>query len=254
MKRHPALVPLSHDHHHSLVEARRLRQAAGGIEAEAAANAFLRFFAAESVGHFREEEELLFPLVADRPEAREPVVRALLEHQRLHALAARLDVGSRAGRPEPELMFELGELVDAHVRYEEQELFPLLERLLDDATLETLALDHAVSQSRSGGGGPVWGIDSEDLNATLLQWGPGRGPAEHVNEERDVLVVVVEGSAAVTLDGDERLLVPGEALIVGKGQRRAVVAGPGGVRYVSVHRRRPPLQVSRITSTGAEEG
>ena len=28
MKRHPALIPLSHDHHRALVEARRLRQAA----------------------------------------------------------------------------------------------------------------------------------------------------------------------------------------------------------------------------------
>ena len=28
MKRHPALIPLSHDHHHALAAARRLRLAA----------------------------------------------------------------------------------------------------------------------------------------------------------------------------------------------------------------------------------
>ncbi|MGN6170262.1 MAG: hypothetical protein ACTHQQ_19140 [Solirubrobacteraceae bacterium] len=41
-------------------------------------------------------------------------------------------------------------------------------------------------------GGPVWGAASADLNATVLEWRPGNGPAEHVNEERDVLYVVLE--------------------------------------------------------------
>jgi len=31
MKRHPSLVPLSHDHRHALSEARRLRKAAVGV-------------------------------------------------------------------------------------------------------------------------------------------------------------------------------------------------------------------------------
>ena len=87
MKRRPGLIALSHDHHHALVAARRLRQAAGDPAASAA---FLRFFADESVRHFRDEEECLFPLVADADEARPLLVRALLDHQRLHALAARL--------------------------------------------------------------------------------------------------------------------------------------------------------------------
>jgi hypothetical protein len=56
MKRHPALVPLSHDHHHALVEARRLRRAADSPESAAAAAAFLRFFAYETVRHFCEAE------------------------------------------------------------------------------------------------------------------------------------------------------------------------------------------------------
>jgi Hemerythrin HHE cation binding domain len=76
MKRHPALVPLSHDHHHALVEARRLRQAADAPDAAAAAAAFLRFFAQETVPHFREEEELLFPSVIEFEEARDLLVQA----------------------------------------------------------------------------------------------------------------------------------------------------------------------------------
>lgn len=93
--------------------------------------------------------------------------------------------------------------------------------------------------------GPVWGAESEDLNATMLVWPEGEGPAEHVNDSRDVLYVVLEGRATLTLDGDERILHAGDALIVAKGVRRALVAGPAGVRYVTSHVRRGGLQIKR---------
>ena len=95
-------------------------------------------------------------------------------------------------------------------------------------------------------GGPIWGAASEDLNATLLAWPPGGGPPEHVNEERDVLLVVVGGSLELTIDEEARELSAGEALIVEKGRRRALRAGPEGVRYVSAHLRRPGLQIQRL--------
>ena len=126
MKRHPALIPLSHDHHHALVEARRLRRAADGDEDPGpVAAAFVEFFAAETVPHFREEEETLFPLVVDSDEARPLIVEALLDHQRLHALVAELQGSTDVRRA----MRELGELLEAHVRREERALFPLIERL-----------------------------------------------------------------------------------------------------------------------------
>ena len=62
----------------------------------------------------------------------------------------------------------------------------------------------------AGPGGPVWGAASADLNATMLEWPAGQGPAEHVNEERDVLYVVLAGSAALTVDGDARELRAGK--------------------------------------------
>lgn len=231
VKRHPALIPLSHDHHRALVEARRLRRAADSDDDPApAAGAFAGFFTAVSVPHFREEEETLFPLVAASEEARPLVVEALLAHQRLRALVAEL---SRSVDPRA-AMREIGALLEAHVRAEERELFPLIERL---------AADRLGLACRSVTGGPVWGQASDDLNATLLAWGPGGGPAEHVNDERDVLVFVVDGSATVTIDEEARDLVPDDAVIVAKGRRRKITAGAGGVRYLSVHVRRPPLQI-----------
>jgi len=135
VKRHPALVPLSHDHHHALVEARRLRRAAAAdSEARASASAaFLHFFASNTVPHFREEEESLFPLLleggAPPPEL---LVEALLDHQRLHGLRARLE-------REPEdaaTMVALADLLERHVRLEERQLFPLIEAAASDAGLE----------------------------------------------------------------------------------------------------------------------
>jgi quercetin dioxygenase-like cupin family protein len=96
----------------------------------------------------------------------------------------------------------------------------------------------------AGRSGPLWGTETEDLNATLLAWDPGEGSPEHLNTERDVLLVVVAGSATVTLDGDRLALGAGSALVLPKGSTRAIAAGPEGVRYLSVHRRRAPLQVA----------
>jgi hemerythrin-like domain-containing protein len=92
------------------------------------ATAFLRFFAGETVEHFREEEELLFPLVVDFDEARELLVQALLEHQRLHALTSRLQQLVTTGGEIDDVMRELGELLEAHVRLEERRLFPMIDR------------------------------------------------------------------------------------------------------------------------------
>lgn len=92
-------------------------------------------------------------------------------------------------------------------------------------------------------GGPVWGAASEDLNATLLEWPAGAGPPEHVNDWRDVLYVVVAGSATLTVDGEATELGAGEATITGKGTSRSLVAGPDGVRYLTAHVRRGGLEI-----------
>ena len=232
MKRLQALIPVSHDHHHALVEAKRLRRAADrDDDPSGAATAFVRFFRTSSVPHFREEEETLFPLVIDVEEARTLLVQALLDHQHLHALVTTLE----AGRDVRATMRELGERLEAHVRLEERQLFPLIERVA------AAALDGAMATPKRGG--PVWGDASDDLNATLLEWSADSGPPEHVNDERDVLVFVVDGSAKHALEGEERQLVPGEAVIVPKSTRRRITAGRGGVRYLSVHIKRPPLQI-----------
>jgi quercetin dioxygenase-like cupin family protein/hemerythrin-like domain-containing protein len=254
MKRHPSLFPLSHDHHHALAQARRLRRAAadGPEVRRTAAVGFLRFFSEETIRHFREEEERLFPAFIGAPDpAGELVVAALVDHQRLHALVARLDRGLAGGEADPGLMVELADLLEAHVRLEERRLFPLAEEVL---AKELAELDLAGGREEVPGlvvdlltplgRGPLWGAETEDLNATLLAWDSGGGAPEHVNAERDVLLLVLGGSATVTIDGDAQTVHAGEAVLVEKGRSRRIEAGSEGVRYLTVHRRRAGLQIS----------
>ena len=65
-----------------------------------------------------------------------------------------------------------------------------------------------------------------------------------------MIVVVLAGSATVTIDGEAHAVHAGDALIVAKGQRRSIVAGADGVRYLSVHGRRGPLQIATRRSAG----
>lgn len=91
--------------------------------------------------------------------------------------------------------------------------------------------------------GPVWGAESEELNATVLEWPPGAGPGETV-AALDVVYAVLGGSIVLTVDGEERELAAGEATIVPKDVRRSVVAGAEGARYLTAHRRRGLLHLS----------
>jgi quercetin dioxygenase-like cupin family protein len=103
-------------------------------------------------------------------------------------------------------------------------------------------VSHAVDLGRVGGGsGPRWGMESAELNATLLAWPPGHTIAQHSNDERDVLLIVLQGSACVAIDGIEHQLAAEHLLLIPRGSMRGITAGSDGARYLSIHRRRGPL-------------
>ena len=93
--------------------------------------------------------------------------------------------------------------------------------------------------------GAAWAFAGEQLNATLVSWEPGHEVAEHVNDEREVLLVVVRGDGVVWVEGDAHELVPGRAVVLPRGAGRSILAGPGGLAYVTAHQARGPLQVTR---------
>jgi len=150
VKRHPALIPLTHDHHHGLKHARRLKLASKQDEAEQkqSAQEFLAFFRNEAVIHFREEEELLFPAILEHDSAAEEVVGGLLmDHVRMHGFAARLERQSMSGSVSADTMTEAGTLLERHIRIEENKLFPSAQEIIPEDELQTLAF---APRDRSG--------------------------------------------------------------------------------------------------------
>ena len=100
------------------------------------------------------------------------------------------------------------------------------------------------------GVGPLWGMASGDLNATLLAWPPDHEVAEHTNSELDVLLVVLKGDGVAKVDGQEHALLCGSALLVEKGSSRMIRAGADGLRYLSIHKRRGPLRIAEMPEQG----
>jgi mannose-6-phosphate isomerase-like protein (cupin superfamily) len=224
-----------------------------------AAASFLRFFSDESVRHFRQEEERLFPALVDVASGEELLVKALLDHQRLRALVARLDQNLSRSATDAPLMRELADQLENHIRLEERRLFPLMEELVPEALGRLdLAGPHTDAEAVVDllalvGRGPLWGTETDDLNATLLVWDANEGPPEHVNGELEVLMLVLAGSATVTINGDPCAMQAGETIVLRKGHSRRIEAGPEGVRYLSVHGRRAPLKIAAVASGAAPD-
>ena len=142
MKRHPALVGLSDDHHHELVQARRLLEAADG-DADGrlrAGAAYVDVFFTDTVEHFRREEETVLPLYALQPAADAALLeRIRREHMELHGLARALRAEVAADDVSMETLEALGTLLRAHVRLEERELFEDVQRIVPAAELDRLS-------------------------------------------------------------------------------------------------------------------
>lgn len=134
MKRHKSLHPLSWDHHHALVEARRLRLAESGREA---AERFIEFWQQSLQNHFREEEEILLPLFArftqpDRAEIIETLAQHVDIRRRIDDVIDRLGSGDMIDSAS---LKELAASLDSHIRFEENELFPAIESAVTEEEL-----------------------------------------------------------------------------------------------------------------------
>jgi hemerythrin-like domain-containing protein len=136
MKRSEALSSLSRDHHQALVVAQKLRRATDATAPDAR-ETFLAYWARHGRRHFRLEEELLFPAYAGYGDPHDPrVLRALGEHVMIRHRADALAASPTAALATLE---QLGAELAAHVRLEEREVFPMIERLIPSDELDALA-------------------------------------------------------------------------------------------------------------------
>ena len=126
MKRSPVLQPLSREHHTALTLAKACELAAQSGDAAMVSQACqraIRAFANELEPHFQVEEQSLLPLLQSA-ETQPLAQRTLADHQQLRGLLNALQ------QNEAEALNSFGKCLTAHVRFEERELFPVIENLL----------------------------------------------------------------------------------------------------------------------------
>jgi hemerythrin-like domain-containing protein len=146
-KRHPSLIPLSHDHHHGLVLAFRLREGLprnhkpSDSPREQAEDA-VRFFHDNLVAHFQAEEKVLFPAIRACVSQAIPLLDSLItEHATMRNGVEQL---SQTAPDDPSLLVLLksfGDVLERHIRCEERELFPLYETHIAEAEAARLGVE-----------------------------------------------------------------------------------------------------------------
>ena len=133
MKRHPALIPLSREHHGALILARLLQKDAPvykGLptDTQGKAEYAYKFYQEELVKHF-EDEEMVLKLVTGVESNLDLMIKTIYsEHQELHKLFQSID-------NHPDLTSHLdqtGKTLETHVRKEERELFPLMQETCNE--------------------------------------------------------------------------------------------------------------------------
>jgi iron-sulfur cluster repair protein YtfE (RIC family) len=143
MKRHKALISLSHDHHHGLMLAQLIKS--GSPEYKGLPNTLagkvqhaVNFFEEHLIPHFKKEEEILFPAAKSKSSKIDNLVDELMQqHKTIYSLIDKLKSSSS---PEAELN-ELGILLDNHIRKEERELFQIIQDTLTENDMNKLEID-----------------------------------------------------------------------------------------------------------------
>lgn len=138
MRRSPELAPLSREHQVALAIALALRRASAP-DVAVVTERYLRFFASEGAAHFDIEEAVLVPVLP-------PELAERLKHEHTEIRDA-----TRALKAVPDVPAarRVGELLAAHVRFEEREVFTHLEATLPAAKLAAIGARLATPDLRS---------------------------------------------------------------------------------------------------------
>lgn len=132
IKRDPALVRFSRDHHFGLLLVWKMREGMRKkTETRRIADYALNFFRNELEPHFKDEEKHLFPKLDEDSELR---IRAEKEHVKLRALARRLE----EAEADHDLLVNFSDLLEMHIRFEERQLFNHMQETFTRSQLDEI--------------------------------------------------------------------------------------------------------------------
>ncbi|MGW4896597.1 hypothetical protein ACWEQL_30730 [Kitasatospora sp. NPDC004240] len=106
-------------------------------------------------------------------------------------------------------------------------------------------VDDLLREAAADAAGALWRLTGEDrqLDANVVRMRPDATVADHVEPDLDVLVLGLSGEGTLRCAGTAHDLRPGVLRLVPRGAARGVSAGPDGVVYLTVHRRRPGMAI-----------
>ncbi|MFD2907748.1 hemerythrin domain-containing protein [Flavobacterium ardleyense] len=133
LKRNPAIVTFSKDHHFALLLVWKIREGLKKeIETSRISNYIIHFFDTDLIFHFEEEETLLFSKLPS-----DNLLRLQAEEE--HKLI-KLEIDALRNNPEDKVGIEnLANILEKHIRFEERELFNYLQEIFTEDELAAVA-------------------------------------------------------------------------------------------------------------------
>ena len=140
MKRHPALIPLSQDHHHGLLLAQLLKRNAPeyhGLPKDLIGkmNFAKNIFHKELEHHFRDEEEFVFPYLKGKDVELDNLIYEILNE---HIILKEKILSLNDNPNLIDQLDEIGKILDEHIRKEERVLFEKAQTILSEDELKII--------------------------------------------------------------------------------------------------------------------
>ncbi len=112
-------------------------------------------------------------------------------------------------------------------------------------------LTNTAAATEPNASGALWKLEvrERDLDSNVIALAPDGRIDAHTGADVDVLIHVLSGSGQLCTENGLIDLVPGALLWLPKHSRRAFVAGPAGLRYLTVHKKREILPLMPAAPT-----
>ncbi|MGI5365468.1 hypothetical protein C9J60_26590 [Streptomyces sp. A244] len=103
----------------------------------------------------------------------------------------------------------------------------------------------SLAATAPGSAGALWRLaePGRQLDANLVRVPPRGSIGTHAEPDLDVLLLVVTGDGTLGAADGPHPVEPGSLVWLPHGSVRNVTAGESGLTYVTVHRRRPGMQI-----------
>ncbi|MFV0372753.1 DUF2249 domain-containing protein [Microbacterium sp.] len=112
--------------------------------------------------------------------------------------------------------------------------------------LPRVVADTAALAALADAAGSIWQLDPahRDLDSNVIALPPGGEIRRHDGPDLDVLILILAGDGVLETEREPIVLTPGELIWLPRTATRRFRAGADGIRYLTVHQRKPTLNIS----------